>query len=118
MIDAVPTYDELKRLRDAAGDVRQLLNFLHDKGCDCPRHQYLRFLILNSESLLDQERAHADRLAEAFKAVMEGFNDETWVRTTANDHDPMWGIKLMPRLAELSKAMELISEHAELRRKS
>jgi len=46
-------------------------------------------------------------LRETLKTILAGFEKGVFVRSTEGDHDPTWGLKLVPYMRALAKANEL-----------
>lgn len=80
------TCRDCKALFDVVGDCHAMAGVQ-----PCPRH------------------AAVDELVEAFGRILAGFDDGTWGRNTEKDDDPVWAIKLLPRLRELAEAKQLLA---------
>lgn len=77
--------------------------------CGCSTTTTLNAGVYCSGIIYCPKHAAVDELIEACGKVLAGFDDGTWGRNTENDDDPMWAIKLLPRLRELAEAQGILA---------
>ena len=54
--------------------------------------------------------AAAPDLYGALKRIMNGFDDGVWVRSTKDDDDPLWALKIISHIQALGAAMAAIQK--------
>lgn len=57
---------------------------------------------------LERVRNRANDLEATLCAILDGFTDGVFVRSTKDDDEPGWAIKLLPYIQTLARASELV----------